>query len=47
MPAPLATWAEMNDGTYELADVVQMHIVLDELEYQHEQALKEAHAQQR
>lgn len=28
---PLCTWAELNDGTYSLGDVIRFHIVIDEL----------------
>lgn len=35
---PLATWREMIDGTLDLVDVMQMHSVLDEIEYQRSKA---------
>ena len=28
---PLCTWAQLNDGTYTLADVERFHIVMDRL----------------
>lgn len=35
---PLAKWSEMLDGTLDLADVKEMHSVMDELIYQKERA---------
>jgi hypothetical protein len=37
---PLATWAQMLDGTLTLEDVAQMHLVMDEAEKAAKQAME-------
>ena len=36
MCPPLCRWAELQDGTYDLTDVQDMHSVMDEMIHQRE-----------
>mgnify|MGYP000297073889 CR=1 FL=1 len=41
---PLAKWSDMLDGTYDIADVKEMHSVMDEVIHQREKAQQNGRA---